>query len=340
MWFSSALALAGGLVSVSISPTFAHPQFSYVVHEKRDSLPHSWKFESPANPSTILLTKIGLVQPNLAKGHDHLLAVSDPQSPTYGQHWTATKVAEFFQPSAEIINAVQAWILFFDVTVEKLQNLLQTKYSVYQHQSGQVYISSESYKIPASLKDYIYFITLTVQFDVAVKITNQAKQDTSNKAVSQPSPKIGGPIHPDLSSDQNISNCDDQITPDCLRAIVEFQKGNSMIQKNSYGIVEFAGNSYSQADLDLFLETYTEVPSGTSPVYLPIDGGYLAPGNDSATLGESNLNLQFAIALVYPQPVSMYQTGDDVLFQPATNNNFLDAVDVSYCTYDGGDNPT
>ena len=41
---------------------------------------------------------------------------------------------------------------------------------------------------------------------------------------------------------------------------------------------------------------------------------------------------------VYPQEVTLYQTGD--LVEGASFNNFLDAIDSSYCTSGGGDNPT
>ncbi|KAH8812857.1 peptidase S8/S53 domain-containing protein [Xylogone sp. PMI_703] len=351
MWFASALALA-----VSVSPALAHPQASYVVHEKRDTLPHAWEFQSPADPSATVLAKIGLAQSNLDDGHDHLIAVSDPRSPKYGQHWTAAQIAEFFQPSAETIESVQKWLIdagidskriklskgkhwiSFSATIEELQNLLQTDYGVYRHQSGRAYIGSESYRVPASLKHHIDFITPTVQFDAAIKVTANAKRDTAVESIST-GPRVNGLMHPDLVTNDNLSNCGDQITPDCLRAMYEIPKGQFNDSQNSYGVVEFAPQAYSQADLDLFFNTYTEVPAGTSPVYLPIDGGYLATGDDSSTLGESNLDLEFAMSLVYPQPVLLYQTGDDVLFQPATNNNFLDAVDGSYCTYDGGDNP-
>jgi len=44
------------------------------------------------------------------------------------------------------------------------------------------------------------------------------------------------------------------------------------------------------------------------------------------------------MSLVYPQNVTLYQTGD--LLEGASFNNFLDALDGSYCTYDGGDDPT
>jgi tripeptidyl-peptidase I len=44
------------------------------------------------------------------------------------------------------------------------------------------------------------------------------------------------------------------------------------------------------------------------------------------------------MTLVYPQKVTLYQVGD--LLEGASFNNFLDAIDGSYCTYEGGDDPT
>jgi hypothetical protein len=41
---------------------------------------------------------------------------------------------------------------------------------------------------------------------------------------------------------------------------------------------------------------------------------------------------------VYPQKVTLYQTGDSV--EGASFNNFLDAIDASYCTSGGGDDST
>jgi hypothetical protein len=41
------------------------------------------------------------------------------------------------------------------------------------------------------------------------------------------------------------------------------------------------------------------------------------------------------MSLVYPQKVTLYQVGD--YLEGASFNNFLDALDGSYCTYMGGD---
>jgi tripeptidyl-peptidase I len=51
-----------------------------------------------------------------------------------------------------------------------------------------------------------------------------------------------------------------------------------------------------------------------------------------------NLDLEYAMALVNPQPVTLYQAGDNQ--EGASFNNFLDALDGTFCTSDGGDDPS
>lgn len=93
-------------------------------------------------------------------------------------------------------------------------------------------------------------------------------------------------------------------------------------------------------DLNGFFSTYSSnVPNDTAPVLAKIDGGYLTNETGVGTRGESNLDLCYAMALVHPQEVTLYQVGDNSPSEPATNNNFLDAIDGSYCEYKGGDDP-
>ena len=51
--------------------------------------------------------------------------------------------------------------------------------------------------------------------------------------------------------------------------------------------------------------------------------------------GESDLDLEYAMTLTNPQPVMLLQTGD--LVEGAGFDNWLDAVDASYCTFEGED---
>lgn len=69
--------------------------------------------------------------------------------------------------------------------------------------------------------------------------------------------------------------------------------------------------------------------------------------------GESDLDLEYAFALTSPQPITLLQTGDlvegkspirnrsPVLMRDtgASFDNWLDAIDGSFCSFEGGDNP-
>lgn len=125
-----------------------------------------------------------------------------------------------------------------------------------------------------------------------------------------------------------------QITPNCLRALYKFPPGITANPKNSYGIVEYTPQAYVPSDLDLFFKNFSSKQVGQRPIFDSIDGGV-----DQQTMmgfiynGESNLDLEYAMTLVYPQKVTLYQVGDTV--QGASFNNFLDAIDGSYCSVPG-----
>lgn len=96
------------------------------------------------------------------------------------------------------------------------------------------------------------------------------------------------------------------MTPECLRALYGFGEGN--LSSSSYGIVEYTPESYLTSDLDLFYEQLaTYVPTGTYPGFDSIDGGAVYDDLDIDYYAEPSLDLQYAIAIAYPQNVTLYQ---------------------------------
>ena len=93
------------LSSFLVATAFAVGVFSsplnipHSVHEKRDAPPRGWQSVSRLNADAILPMKIGLTQSNLDRGAEWLDEVSHPDSPKYGQHWTAAEIAKAFAPS-------------------------------------------------------------------------------------------------------------------------------------------------------------------------------------------------------------------------------------------------
>jgi tripeptidyl-peptidase-1 len=284
--------------------------------------------------------------------------VVSPNSPNFGQHWSAKQIAETFSPSPEAADAVRAWLLnadeslsidsislspsrgwlTFNATALQVENLLHTTYYVYQHYStGAEQIASESYSVPEAVRNHIDFITPTLQFDPRRKTPQSASTrtvtprtifDTTARPVSlvKAGPKVLANV-----KDNNLSTCNSIITPDCVRALYGIPSTPLIAAANSLGVVEYGSSSITQSDLDMFFTNFSSDLVGTSPTIDFIDGGYLT--NDSSF--ESALDLDYAMSLTAPLNLTLFQVGDPV--ESASFNNFLDAIDGSYCTYDGGD---
>lgn len=139
-----------------------------------------------------------------------------------------------------------------------------------------------------------------------------------------------------------MSQCNEAITPACLRALYGIPNGlnlvNSLVgsnKKNSLAVVEYTPQQYNASDLAIFFKDYSPNQKQKIPTLISIDGGDITePVSSFDYNGESNLDLEYSMALVNPIPVTLYQTGD--AYAGASFNNFLDAFDASFCA---GDDP-
>ncbi|KAH9846221.1 subtilisin-like protein [Lenzites betulinus] len=343
------LALVLGLASTAaaLSP--------HVRHESRRSLPRGWAPVRRAERDSILPLRIGLAQSNLEALEEYLLDVSHPESPNYGNHWSPAKVAQTFRPSADAVDTVRSWLvgsgidahrvrlnpsggwLTANVTVAEAERLLATEYHVYEHEeSGHKQIGCDSaYHLPEHVAKHVEIVTPTLHFDAKVK-KRGIKSSVGDPGAGPVSPKTTGTIKTLFNQ---LENCDEQITPICLRALYDFVYVPLSTHKNSIGIVEYTPQAYNPADLDLFFTNFSKSQVGERPVMQSIDGGTIeGQGGGFDINGESNLDLQYAMSLVgKSQPVTLYQTGDDL--EGASFNTLLDALDGSYCTFEGGDDP-
>ena len=110
-------------------------------------------------------------------------------------------------------------------------------------------------------------------------------------------------------------------------------------QTNPYGIVEYSPQAYLQGDLDLFFANFSTKQRQRTPTLVSIDGG--VPQTQATGFeynGESDLDLEYGMTLVNPISVTLFQVGDNI--ESGSFNTFLDALDASYCTFEGGDDPT
>jgi len=130
------------------------PRANYIVHERRAVEPVNWAKTRRLEAHRTLTIRVGLAQQNLHQLDEVLMSVADPDSRTYGQHWSPKRVAEHFAPSKATISMVQNWLIdagfhpdrlqlshnkgwiSFKVRVSEAESLLKAEYYVYSHSSG------------------------------------------------------------------------------------------------------------------------------------------------------------------------------------------------------------
>ena len=216
----------------------------------------------------------------------------------------------------------------FSATIEELESLLDTEYHYYEHKDGGYRIACDEYGLPHSVRKHVDFIMPTIQLD-------------GLRPVAQARATIEAPVN--ITGLTGLKNCGTLITIDCLRAIYNIPVGQYNHPENVMGIAEWADYLYLP-DLAIFFQNFTspKIPSDVVPEFVSIDGG--KPSNksvaDAQEVIESALDFQSAYSIIWPQNTRLYQSGDSVnVDSVGTFNIFLDALDDSYCTYQGGDQP-
>ncbi|KAI4726541.1 aorsin [Aureobasidium sp. EXF-10728] len=360
--------LAGVFVAAALASPIAP---SLVAHERRHALPRGWLKTEKVPTGSILPMRIGLAQSNLKKGHDLLMDVSIHNSPNYGKYYTAEQVNEIFAPAKASIDSVMDWLashnvngislsankqwLQFDAPVEVAEKLFKTDYHVYEHAtSGGKNVACDEYHVPEHLSEHIDYITPGIKLfsparsGHAVNDKNTIEKRTfgvtNGKAAKQPPLLKPLPLAiSELLGLAELSLCQMAITPSCIATLYNITQATSAQAGNELGIFEDLGDVYSQTDLnEFFLTLAQQIPVGTHPKLEAIDGA-VAPVSVANAGAESDLDFQISYPIIYPQNSILFQTDDPVYENnytyPGFLNNFLDAIDGSYCSYDGGNSP-
>lgn len=375
------LCMGAASMLTAVPSAEAAAVLTHQVHERRDAAPSGWTRGERLDRRTVLPVRIALTQRNLDRMHEYVMQVSDPHSPTYGQHWTPEQVRATFAPAEETRNTVTYWLVAsgigperlrhdggsggwidFDATVAEAEALFQTEYFAWSHarhatkSGGKHAAVADRYSLPAHVRPHVDFVTPTLHFDARLDrrstVDDQVDGLLDKRATVHERIRLGSPDSPSLPKAKPVRNpksifnqleqCDSYITPICLRALYGVPILPSVTPtnpKNSFGIVEYTPQAYVPSDLDLFFSNYSKGQKQTRPTLVSIDGGYLQTDNTGFDYnGESNLDLEYAMTLVNPISVTLYQVGDAI--RSGSFNDFLDALDGSYCTYQGGDDPT
>ncbi|KAG0647548.1 Aorsin [Hyphodiscus hymeniophilus] len=351
---------------------FAAPNpAAHVVHEKRGTAANLLRRR--VEPDALIPVRVGLKQSNLDSGYERLMEVSHPSSPNYGKHLSAEEVHSIFAPAEDAVNIVKDWLIQSGIDVESIldyenkgwlavdmpahqaERLLHTEYYESDHTDGRVRIGCDGYSLPAHVSQHVDFIKPGVKLSPPLRKRTVERRDAFHGRHGIPHMKPphwpGWTLPPAAHGlPPDLQNCGVNITPVCLQALYDLPKPNLKVPGNSMGVFEDF-DAFSQVDIDLFFAKFAPwVPQGTTPAVLSVDGG-TAPVAvaDARNGGESDIDIELAYALIYPQTVTVYQADDLPNSSGETGKNgflntFLDAIDGSYCDYTAfgitGDSPS
>lgn len=202
------------------------------------------------------------------------------------------------------------------------------------------------YSVPRHVQQHVDYMTPGVKLLVSANIPtgNSIEKRTfgwgkGRNPVKPPEKPLPMPISRIVAQMENgneLASCDEVITPPCISAMYNITRGTKKALGNQLGIFEDLGDVYSQTDLNKFFAGLApQIPQGTHPKLKAIDGA-VAPTSVPNAGAESDLDFQISFPIIWPQNSVLFQT-DDPVYEANYNysgffNNFLDAIDGSYCT--------
>lgn len=346
--------LIAALSFLAVSSALPAPSH-HVVHEERDEVPNRWIRRERVPAHAKLPVRIGLTQQNLDNAHEHLIDVSNPDSPNYGKHWTSDQVIDLFKPGDDTIETVREWLvnsginkdsitlsknkawLAFHATAERMESLLHTEYFEFEDTAtGGIMPACDRYHLPEAIKYHIDYVTPGIKLLAPMESPKEhEKRGLAVKKRGWPPhgnphnhpwpkhhwPHKPWPHHHPLPND--LSQCDVAITPACIAALYDIPPARLADPSNSMGIFEAELQYWDQHDLNSFFTNFTQIPNGTHPVDMEIDGGVAETRNISAAGEEAMLDLEMAY------PIGMRR--QDLLSEVNFANNWGSLPADDYC---------
>ncbi|ETI25224.1 hypothetical protein G647_04597 [Cladophialophora carrionii CBS 160.54] len=303
--------------------------------------PRAWTNLGRAPTEHLIHLTIGLSQSRFDELERHLYEVSDPSHPRYGQHLSVDEVNELVKPSDDASAAVHEWLEEYGIDMDHLayspakdwisiplpvstiEDLLNTEYSVWEHQDGSTIVRTEGYSLPHYVHKHITTIQPTnswARLEGHKKRTEIMKRSVINKRTTHvleaadtwdPPSSIPPPENSTVYAACNFTH----VTPDCVRTLY----GTIDYEVKAAGLNKMAHTNYleeatNRSDISQFLTMYR--PEAASYAYefeaISIAGGLLDNGTNVAATGqdrEANLDAEYMIGIGYPTPLIAYHTG-------------------------------
>ncbi|KAL8999536.1 MAG: hypothetical protein Q9169_001624 [Polycauliona sp. 2 TL-2023] len=282
--------------------------------------PQGWHQGSPPSADQRLRFRIALRQENAYEFEQHVLAISTPDDPKYGQHMSREDLKAMLRPSSDasiaILNWLQAegvsatsiedhgdWINFY-VTASEANRIMDTNFYYYTNaNSGVQTIRTLRYSVPQGLHQYIHMVQPTTRFG---QIAPQRSTIYQHFEIG----KSRGSMARYASNQLNTTFCNTTITPQCLRDLyhVGNYRGTSR-NGNKIGVCGYLEQYARFSDFSNFTARFAPYATRQNFTYELINGGLSSQNDEVDSSVEASLDVQYAYPLSYPTRAIYYSTG-------------------------------
>jgi tripeptidyl-peptidase-1 len=208
------------------------------------------------------------------------------------------------QPVFLLRRRLNDWIII-DGTIGDAAKLLEAEYQVFENQViGKMTARTLAYSLPASLHAHIDIVAPTIKFGSTSTMRSTLVKNYPAPAVIQ---SETGNVHDGL----NIVACNSSITPDCLKALYNFNHFRASRRNGNASILASFSEEYAQHDdLAQFLRAYAPNANSSDFSTIPINGLNLQQNvSGPQQTGKANLDIQYGLSLSYPTPTIHTSTG-------------------------------
>jgi len=300
---------------------------NHIIKEEIDTIPAGWSQLTRACPHQTLELSVLVRQSNLAELEATLMAVSDPDSPKYGQHLSLDEVNALTAPQPQHVSQILHWLeqggvstdeitrtpnsdmMTVKCTVKQAETLLHAEYYEFEHKEmGQQLMRTLRYHVPSYLTDMIDVIGPTVRFPSTATIAKARKAPVS--AVSslksvRKQHRVGG------GAAKKVRDVDcSSTTPTCLRSQYSVNDYKASSSNTSVAVTGFLEQYISPTDLATFFSTYD--PSNARTAQIVGDNNAASPGV------EASLDIQYSLGVAPGVPGTFWYTSGR---QPGSSDN-------------------
>ncbi|KAI9442713.1 hypothetical protein H4582DRAFT_1930445 [Lactarius indigo] len=221
----------------------------------------------------------------------------------YGAHLTNEQLAKLIAPHPETLELVSSWLT---CPIMQANALLNASYQLYRHvEHGGTIVRTVGYALPVGLHRHVVTVAPTTSFFSPPPPTqwHAPLNGTDGEVVGQVGTASGERVKTVSKRAKKVGS----LKPSFLRWLYGTDAYKpAAIDRNSLGIVGFLNDFPSPKDLKAFMRKYRSDGKHATITVTPVNnGGY----NPKRPTEEASLDVQYAVAMVYPTPVTFYSTG-------------------------------